>query len=86
MLGKARVAHLKALFIPKIEFQGALLATRLKEEVLKCLTFKVTAIFILNHSTTVFSGLTLAINYPILRVFTLVRFWNLQPLISAIIY
>ena len=44
---------MKALSIPKIELQAALLATRLKEEVLKGLTFKVTDIFMWKDSTTV---------------------------------
>ena len=36
---------MKALSIPKLELQAALLATRLKEEVLKGLTFIITDIF-----------------------------------------
>ena len=42
---KARVVPMKALSIPKLELQAALLATRLKEDILKGLTFKVTDIF-----------------------------------------
>ena len=45
VFGKARFAPMKALSIPKLELQAALLATRLKEEILKGLTFKVTDIF-----------------------------------------
>ena len=45
VLGKARVAPIKALSIPKLELQADLLANRLKGEILKGLTFKVTEIF-----------------------------------------
>ena len=52
VFGKARIAPMKALSIPKLELQAALLATRLKEEILKGLTFKVTDIFMWTDSTT----------------------------------
>ena len=76
--GKARVAPMKAFSIPKLELQAALLATRLKEEILKSLTLKITDIFS--------SGFTLVVNYPFLMVIALVRFWSLPPLISGITY
>ena len=47
---------MKALSIPKLELQAALLATRLKE-MLKALTFKVTDIFMWTDSTTVLQWL-----------------------------
>ena len=50
--GKARVAPMKALSTPKLELQAALLATRLKKEILKGLTFKVTDTFMWTDSTT----------------------------------
>ena len=53
VFGKARVAPMKSLSIPKLELQVALLATRLKEEILKGLTFKVTDFFMWTDSTTV---------------------------------
>ena len=84
---KARVAPMNALSIPKLELQAALLATRLKEEILKGLTFKVTDIFMWTDNTTaLFSGFTLVVNYPFLLVIALVRFWSLPPLISGITY
>ena len=45
VFGKARVAPMKALSSPKLELQAVLLATRLKEKILKGLFFKVTDIF-----------------------------------------
>ena len=54
---KARGAPMKALFIPKLELQAALLATRLKEDVLKVLTIPVSNTFIWTDSTTVLKWL-----------------------------
>ena len=53
VFGKARVAPMKALSFPKLELQAALLATRLKEEILKGLT----DIFMWTESTTVLQWL-----------------------------
>ena len=53
VFGKTRFVPMKALSIPKLELQAALLATRLKEEVLKGLTFKVTEVFVWTDRTTV---------------------------------
>ena len=57
VFGKARVAPMKALPIPKLEIQAALLANRLKEEILKGLTFKVTDIFMWTDRPTVLQWL-----------------------------
>ena len=57
VFGKARVAPMKALSIPKLKLQAALLPTRLKEEILKGFTFKVTDIFMWTDSTTVLQWL-----------------------------
>ena len=45
VIGKARVAPMKALTIPKLELQAALLAARLREKVQKALTLKVERTF-----------------------------------------
>ena len=83
VFGKARVAPIS---IPKLELQEALLATRLKEEILKCLTFKVTDIFMWTDSTTVLQWLHSCSKLPVLLVIALVRFWSLPALISGITY
>ena len=57
VFGKARVAPMETLSIPKLELQVALLATHLKEEILKGLTFKVTDTFMWTDSTTVLQWL-----------------------------
>ena len=65
VLGKARVAPMEALSIPKLELQAALLATRLKEEILKGLTFKGTDIFMWTDSTTVLQWLNSCNKLPV---------------------
>ena len=65
VFGKARVAPMKALSIPKLELRAALLATRLKEEFLKDLTFKVTDIFMWTDSTTVLQWLHSCSKLPV---------------------
>ena len=65
VFGKARVAPMKMLSIPKLELQAALLATRLKEEILKALTFKVSNVFIWTDSTTVLQWLNSCNKVPV---------------------
>ena len=55
--GKARVAPMKALSIPKLEMQAALLASSLKEDTLRALSIDVNRTFLWNNSTTVLQGL-----------------------------
>ena len=65
VFGKARVAPMKMLSIPKLELQAALLATRLKEKILKALTFKVSNVFMWTDSTTVLQWLNSCNKLPV---------------------
>ena len=64
VFGKARVAPMKALSIPKLEQQAALLATCLKEDVLKALTIPVSNTFMWTDSTTVLQWLNSGSKQP----------------------
>ena len=57
VFGKARVAPMEALSIPKLELQAALLAARLKELICKALLFEISSIFLWTDSTTVIQWL-----------------------------
>ena len=57
VFGKARVAPLKALTIPNLELQAALLAARLKPEIQQALTVPVERTFMWTDSTTVLQWL-----------------------------
>ena len=54
---KARVAPMKALSIPKLELQAALLATRLKDDILTALTVCINHAYMWTDSTTVLQWL-----------------------------
>ena len=51
--GKARVAPMKVMTVPKVELQAALLAARLKKEITQALTVTVNQVFMWTDSTTV---------------------------------
>ena len=53
VFGKARVAPMKALTIPKLELQASLLASRLRKEVQRALTMRIDKTFTWTDSTTV---------------------------------
>ena len=57
VFGKARVAPMKPLSIPKLELQASLLAARLKDEILKALAITIERIFLWTDSTTVIQWL-----------------------------
>ena len=57
VFGEARVAPMKALTIPKLELQAALLAARLKDEIQQALTVPVERTFMWTDSTTVLQWL-----------------------------
>ncbi len=56
VFGKARVAPMKALTIPKLELQASLLAARLRSEVHEALTIGISRTFMWTDSTTVLQG------------------------------
>ena len=58
VFGKARVAPIKALTVPKLELQAALLAARLRAEVLRALSLKIDRTFMWSDSSTVLQWLT----------------------------
>ena len=53
VLGKARVAPMKALTIPKLELQASLLASRLRKDIDKAPTLRINQTFMWTDSTTV---------------------------------
>ena len=57
IFGKVRVAPMKALSIPKLELQAALLATRLKNDILAALTVSINHVYMWTDSTTVLQWL-----------------------------
>ena len=62
---KARVAPMKALFIPKLELQAALLATRLKDDILTALTVSINHVYMWTDSTTVLQWLNSTEKLPV---------------------
>ena len=53
VLGKARVAPMKVTTVPKLELQAALLAARLKREIMQALNVSVNQVFMWTDCTTV---------------------------------
>ena len=90
VFGKAHVAPMKALTIPKLELQAALLAARLKDEVQKALTLTVERTLMWTDSTTVLQWLHSIDKQPVFvanRVaeileLTTVDEWNHVPTID----
>ena len=58
VFGKVRVAPMKALTVPKLELQVALLAARLRAEVLRALSLKIDRTYMWSDSSTVLQWLT----------------------------
>ena len=65
VVGKARVAPMKPLSIPKLELQAALLATRLKEKILAALTIHIDREYMWTDSTTVLQWLASVDRQPV---------------------
>ena len=65
IFGKARVAPMKALSITKLELQAALLATRLKDDILTALTVSMNHAYMWTDSTTVLQWLNSTEKLPV---------------------
>ena len=61
---KARVAPMKALTVPKLELQAALLAARLRDEILRALSLTIDKTFMWSDSSTVLQWLTSLEKHP----------------------
>ena len=65
VLGKARVAPMKVMTVPKLELQAALLAARLKREICRALTVTVDKVFMWTDSTIVLQWINSTNKHPI---------------------
>ena len=65
VLGKARVAPIKVMTIPKLELQAALLFARLKQDICRALTVHVNKVYMWTDSTTVLQWLNSTSKQPI---------------------
>ena len=65
VLGKARVAPMKVMTIPKLELQAALLAARLKQDICRALLVLVNKVFMWTDTTTVLQSLHSTSKQPI---------------------
>ena len=65
VFGKARVAPMKALTIPKLELQEALLAVRLRKEIHRALTITIDRTFMWTDGTTVLQWLKSTDKQPV---------------------
>ena len=66
ILGKARVAPMKTLSILKVELQAALLASRLKDDILIALTVSFSYVFMWTDNATVLQWLNSTEKLPVL--------------------
>ena len=65
IFGKAHVAPMKVLFIPKLELQASLLLTRLKDDILKAPTVKTNQVYMWTDNTTVLQWLNSSDKLPV---------------------
>ena len=65
IFGKTRVALLKALSMPKVELQAALLATRLKDDILTAFTVCINHVYMWTDCTTVLQWLNSTEELPV---------------------
>ena len=69
VLGKARVAPMKVMTIPKLELQADPLGARLKQDICRALTLHVNRVFMWTDSTTVLQWLNSTSKQPIFIVY-----------------
>ena len=65
IFGKARVSPMKGLSIPKLELQAALLATRLKDDIVTALNVWINHVYMWTDSTTVLQWLNSTEKLPV---------------------
>ena len=65
VLGKARVAPIKVVTVPKLELQAALLAARFKREICRAVTVTVDKVFMWTDSTIVLQWINSTNKHPI---------------------
>ncbi|XP_075253201.1 uncharacterized protein LOC142345002 [Convolutriloba macropyga] len=65
VIGKARIAPMKVLTVPKLKLQAVLLASRLREEICEALTIQIQRTFMWTDSTTVLQWLNSLGKQPI---------------------
>ena len=85
VFGKARVAPMKVMTVPKLELQAALLAAQLKREITQALTVTVNQVFMWTDSTTVLQWINSNEKQPIfVRVSTVfAKFWSIPALTNG---
>ena len=84
--GKARVAPMKALSIPKLELRAALLATRLKDDILTALTVSVNHVYMWTDSTTVLQWLNSTEKLPVFALIVSAKSSNRPLLMSGTMF
>ena len=65
IFGKARVAPMKALSIPKLELQAALPASRLKDDIMTAFTVSINHVYMWTDSTTILQWLNSTEKLPV---------------------
>ena len=84
VLGKTGVAPMKVMTVPKLELQAALLAARLKREIMQALTVSVNPVFMWTDSTTVLQWINSNEKQPTFFLQTVfAKFWSIPALTNG---